>query len=87
MDHLPLAQRAWVHLTDTVNPTTPSAQIVHSGTLGAMIRWMRDQPESERSRYLVGIQHQSSLITYREIEIFAVRTGVLGNDFFQSGHA
>ncbi len=87
MDHLPLAHRAWVHLPDTVNTATSSAQVVHSGTLGAMIRWMRDQPESDRSRFLIGIQHQPTLVTYREIELFAARTGVLGNDFFYPGHA
>lgn len=87
MDHLPLAHRAWVHLPDAVNSSASAAQVVHSGTLGAMIRWMRDRPESERARFLIGIQHQRDLITYREIELFAARTGVLGNEFFHPGHA
>ena len=87
MDHLPLAHRAWVHLSDTANSATSGAQVIHSGTLGAMIRWMRDQPEADRSRFLVGIQHQRDLVSYREIELHVARTGILGNDFFYPGHA
>jgi hypothetical protein len=83
MDHLPLVHRAWVHLADESSPTALAGPVIQSGTLGAMIRWMHDQPETDRIRFVVGIQHMRSPVTYRDLEVMATRSGVLGNDLHQ----
>jgi len=79
MDHLPLVHRAWVHLADETNPKVLAGPVVRSGTLGAMIRWMHEQPERERTRFVVGIQNQPAPVTYRDLEVMAARTGTMGN--------
>lgn len=80
MDHLPLVHRAWVHLADESDPKALVGPVIQSGTLGAMIRWMHEQPETDRTRFVVGIQNQPMPVTYRDIEVMAARTGTLGND-------
>lgn len=77
MNYLPLVRRAWVHVSDA-GVVDAGGPVVQSGTLGSVIRWMRQQPPSDRGRFVVGIQNDPSLRTYRELETIAARTGSLG---------
>jgi len=78
MDYLPLVHRAWVHFADGEASTTPSKSVIQTGTLGAVIRWIREQPELDRERFVIGIQHRPNMHSYRELEAVAARSGTLG---------
>ena len=78
MDYLPLVHRAWVHLGDGGASVASSKPVLQTGTLGAVLRWIREQPELDRERFVIGIQHRPNLHSYRELEAVAARSGTLG---------
>jgi len=80
MDYLPLVRPAWVHLPDESDPRALTGPVVRSGTLGAMIRWMHEQDEQQRARFVVGVQNSREALTYQDIELIAARQGTLGNE-------
>jgi hypothetical protein len=71
MNYLPLVHGSSVYLDE---------KTVFSGTLGQAIRWMREQPASERRRFAVLIQHHRDPISFEAIEMIARRTGSLGDN-------
>jgi hypothetical protein len=73
MNYLPLVHSSCVYVEQ---------KAVFSGTLGQAIRWMRQQPPIERSRFHVMVQHHGTSISFDEIEAIAHRTGSLGDSSF-----
>jgi hypothetical protein len=70
MNYLPLVHSSSVYVGE---------KPVFSGTLGQAIRWMRQQPSTERPRFNILVQNHRDAISFEEIEMIARRTGTLGD--------